>query len=297
MENHPIGSVMSLSYKQPRLAFLSLPLALGLLVCGEVQEGSDCATKSPGETCEDSSGCFDGQCYAIGAYPDDTPCTEDNQCVGLLCAQDTQACSRTCQNDQQCLAGWSCYSTQECKKNNSLTRGELCERSIFCSIQDTCAGGACQRPCAQGYTAQGCNEGEYCKVDEIPICVSSQCDPGASTIQCASPRTCADLDSGLGVCRTPCTLSFGTTGFINTCTRGIGLFETTCAPLGTDNQPYCIESDDTRQSGQACDGGQSLCPTGTACLSGGCRQLCTDTGHCPSGQGCTLVGSEIAACF
>jgi len=251
-----------------------------------------------------------------------TPCDDGLFCnVGEACAAGscTGGAARSCDDANQCTSD-ACDEAAGACANPDLPPGTGCDDGAFCTVGETCSGGACgagaPRACADlnACTADSCDEaGDTC-VNDSAVLDGMTCDDG---LFCTVPDTCAS-----GVCGGPargcsdanaCTSDSCNEGgdtcvndpvplngascddglfctVPDTCASGIcGGAARSCADLAFCTADTCNEAGDTcvndpvPMNGASCDDGL-FCTTGEICGAGTCgsgvARSCNDANAC-----------------
>ena len=213
-------------------------------------------------------------------------------CPGQFCDEDTNVCvnclenghcddAEICTNDF-CVAGECLYTNHN---------GVACDDGQFCTLTDTCSGGACVGsgdPCPAQMCDEGsdacvdcqnnpdCDDGNPCTDD---TCVASACVHVNNTDACDDGLFCTDTDScSGGVCvgsGDPCPGQFCDEDG-NACANC--LENSDCNDNDVCTNDFCLEGEClyTNNNGAACDDGRD-CTTGQDTCSGG---ICVGT-ECP----------------
>jgi subtilisin-like proprotein convertase family protein len=302
--------------------------ALDACASAPIGDGDPCddgAFCSVGETCQ-------GGVCGFGALRD---CQDENACTVDFCDESVKACVHEggplnglpCDDGRFCTTGDTCLASvcagtglrscndgnpctadrcdpllDACAHDGSGTDGLACSDGRFCTVQDTCLGGAClggpPNPCDDGNPctsdacdplldecandaalADGlaCDDGAYCTVGEA--CSNGICVGGA-------PRDCADAN--------PCTA--------DACNEVIDQCTHTQVPDGTacNDGLFCTIQETC--VGGSCAGGLARdCSDGNPCTADRCDeptgrclhdagalndQPCDDGNHCVVGERC-----------
>jgi cysteine-rich repeat protein len=245
----------------------------------------------PGEQCDDGN-TFDGDCCSSSCL---------YEAPGIGCTSDGNPCT----NDV-------CNATGICIHP---TNTAPCDDGQFCTVNDTCGGGACggtPRDCS--LATDQCNLGVCNEVSDLcvpqPVANGAPCTDGDACTQtdtcqggaCSgtNPVVCTALDQchDVGTCNPlsgTCSNPPKPDG--SACTDGNACTQTdTCAGgvCGGANPVVCTALDQCHDAG-TCDTGTGVCsnpskPDGTTCTDG---DACTQTDACTGG---TCTGTNPVVC-
>ncbi len=238
-----------------------------------IDQGAPCFvagnTCEPGK-CNASALCADAVVLADGAGCEDgLPCTLGDRCSDGTCVTGSL---RDCRAfDSDCTIGACDENTGQCRADTSEREGNACDDGLFCTVDDTCADGACSGK------ARDCSG-----LDDA--CSLGECDESAEqcvAVTVVDPADCSDDN--------PCT--------DDVCDPAAGCESFTNALPCDDDDPCTI--DDHCTEGQ-CRGEEHGCADNNACTYDnceagiGCRHTailgsCTDINRCTAGDAC-LVG-------
>ena len=300
---------MNLRHKTNYLIFPALALGLlfsfGITSCGD---DTNCLTQDCpcGDIYDCPNGehiCYEGQCYPDDHYPPGAACESSGDCHDTSICQDREnICVQLCDYPDSggCTSGFVCHSNSQCLPMHSFELDDACFDSRICPEGTSCPAEIfqCKVLCVNGYSTSECPPDRYCAVNSTPTCDVSRCVPGTPNA-CATPRICIDLGDDVGVCRHPCIYDYPEGGsYSDDCPDQIGYYPATCAPLGADEAPICIEAASTGGlTGASCNMAALRCRKGNICLSGKCRATCKTEGNCGTGYDCKSVGTAISACL
>jgi len=264
--------------------------------------------------CDDQNGCTDDSCNEDGDTCDNAnnsaPCDDGQYCTtGDTCGGGTcSVFSPTCDDANVCTTDSCDENADTCSNENNTNP---CEDGEFCTVSDTCSGGACgagpARDCgdANACTDDSCNEGTdvcdnvnntapcddglFCTVSDVcaagtcggapkdcgdgNVCTSDVCDEGADS--CTNPNNTDPCEDGL-FCTTGDTCAAGAcvAGPVNDCNDANGCTDDAC----NEDTDSCDNVNNT----DPCDSGVFCVIDGT-CAGGECvgtPRLCGDQNDC-----------------
>jgi subtilisin-like proprotein convertase family protein len=266
--------------------------------------------------CDDGNACTADSCDDVAGQCNNLPvgngigCDDGEYCtVGDICTDGTCAgTARDCSDASVCTAD-SCNEVSDECANMPVADGTACDDGAYCTVAETCVGGACG-----GGNPRNCSDGNQCTDDSCDdgndACVNANsaggtiCDDGA---YCTVGETCT-----AGACGGGSSLDC-TDG--NECTTDV-CNETSddCDhPAVVDGTPcadgeFCTINDNC--SGGVCGGAANPCDDGNACTNDVCDEIgdgcvstpvtdgtpCDDQAWCTIGETCTtgVCGGGIA---
>ena len=208
-------------------------------------------------------------------------------CFVIFCGATVSACALMldwdpeglpCEDNQICADGYSCL-VNSCILENSIAKGETCNRNIQCAGELVCANFTCASPCTKYYESSAeCPLGEYCMehVDEngnfAGHCqASALCTVGEP---CQEGRMCIEITTGSNACLLGCEISWSGEVYSDSCGGSQGVIKY-CQPLGKRDQLVCRDTSVPGQEvGQPCDLVENTCSRGLACVNGICKRYC-----------------------
>jgi len=241
-----------------------------------VTNGVSC---TDGQFCDGTETCQNGLCQGIPPCKSLAHCVESTDtCLNCIAAAEC--------NDNKICTTDTCSSGQCFNTNNTLP----CEDGNACTVNDTCAAGAC----ASG-SPRVCNDGK--------ICTTDSCDTGVgclfinNILPCDDNSVCTDGDQCLlGLCRPgvpidcededPCT--------IDTCSATLGCQHTGNQGGACDDEDPCTLNDVCDEG--ICEGTPVPCDdqiacTVDSCVGGACQHtpnhaVCIDGAFCNGQEFC-----------
>jgi hypothetical protein len=246
---------------------------------------------------------------AIGACTND-PLGQGANVCSLASAGVTIDCSKDSEGDQRSGDAWDCGADQYDADGGGPSCGPLglfdggpCDDGDACTLNDTCAGGACV-----GGSPQNCDDGNVCTHDtcsplmgciHTPIvcndrnpCTDDSCDPASGCVYTNNIRACSDGNA--------CTI--GDTCLGGRCVSG--------APRDCDDQSVCTV--DSCKPASGCVHTPITCNDNNPCTDDACNPVLgcvftNNTAPCDDGNACTqtdacdgaglCVGSNPRACL
>jgi MYXO-CTERM domain-containing protein len=192
----------------------------------------DCSGSVPNPQCQEAACDPDAQiCYAVsanesGSCDDGKFCTINDTCTSGVCTGETYDCADVI--DAPGCQSAICNELADTCDLQPINEGETCEDNLFCTMQTTCATGACtggpQRDCSAAVTEpqcqapacnevtdiceanaannmQSCDDNAACTIDDI--CMNGQCV--GQEISCADEVACTvdRCDEELGCIHEP----------------------------------------------------------------------------------------------
>ena len=286
--------------------------------------------------CNDDNACTDDTCAAAGicVYSNNTAsCSDGNVCNGaeVCSAGACEAGTPQVCNDGSVCTDDSCNPASGCTYTNNTAS---CDDGLYCTVSDTCSGGACTgaaRNCADANSCTddscndvadscvnsnntaSCDDGLYCTVsdtcsggactgsardcDDANVCTDDSCDDASdSCVNTNNTASCSDGNAcnGAEVC------SAGTcgAGTALVCNDGNVCTDDSCNPASgcafTDNTASCSDGD-ACNGAEVCSGG--ACNLGTALA---CNYIWyvgpagSDTNNCHGpAAACLTIGAAI----
>ena len=232
----------------------------GTCACLFSECGAGCCLE--GETCFEDSCCApvcDGkECGDDGCGGTCGDCSDDDACNGVEVCEEG-AClpgeAPTCDDENPCTDD-SCDSETGCV---NAPNTEPCDDGDVCTVEDTCADGACV-----GGAALVCD-------DENP-CTDDSCDPETGCANVANTEPCSDGDACNG--EEACADGVCQAGESPVCDD-----ENPCTDDSCDSEAGCISAPNT----EPCDDGDA-CTTADTCTDsacvGGAAPVCDDENPC-----------------
>jgi len=223
--------------------------------CQFVGQGATCFDDNPctvTDQCNQTGGCG-GNSVPDGTGCDDGLfCTTGDTCNGGICSGPAYDC-----NDSNFCTDDSCNEALDtCSNvNNALA----CDDGLFCTVADTCSGGACTG------SARDCSDPNFCTTDA--------CDEAANT--CTNTNNTLPCNDGLFCTVGDVCAGGACSGSARDCSDSTICTNDSCNEAGN----FCAHANNTL----ACDDGL-YCTVGDTCSGGQCTGPARD---CSDGQVCT----------
>jgi len=268
-------------------------------VLGQCGACAECTVVNHGVQCSCSNGYLGNPL---------TSCSLPIQKCNSYCQCDESGifCAETCNTDDQCSCGQTCYLGKCRNKCNpgSCAPGQLCQMgacvagcrtNLDCSGDKTCLNGQCLDPCAKG---QPCGENALCKVsDHRLLCLCPDGYQGEPTQKCTQYECQIDTDCENnkrcdgGVCRNPC-LESGVCGNNANCRVVNRKAQCSCAPGFLGNP----EIECQQPSPVSC--AKNPCGENARCreMPGGYECSCMSGCVGDPRKGCVCDGEQVNAC-
>ncbi len=259
--------------------------------------------------------------------PGTTTCEDDQ-----LCDVQTDSCVLTCTG---CIVGGVCYGNGQldplnpCRVCNTAASttvfvnndGAICDDGLFCTVNDTCSGGACSgssRSCDDGVA---CNGSESCN-ETTDRCAAGTTTCGADMLCDVQTDSCVVTCTGCvigGVCYGAgqldpldsckvCNPGVSTTAFTDNdgatcddglfCTVGDTCSGGTCSGTARDcsDRVACNGAETCNEATDRCDAGTATCGTNMLCdtTTDTCTQICDHGTVC--GTSCVDTNNDPNNC-
>lgn len=267
--------------------------------CGSLEGHADCDTKTKacckarGASCSANEPCCDG----AGACDQDLcgglACTEANE----DCSQDTDCCSRICQNnrcsasicrqdtfnctaDKECCSGFCDPARQACaippvcaQADQGCSLPTDCCDDLACVVAPGRAQGTCQTSTCVALTLE-CATNEQCcsgRCDPTSFFCASSCSPGGGT--CAADAECCDGSCTNHVCAGACSTSVCKAN-ADCCSQHCfdGFCSAECA--GFDSHPGCSSGGPLDSANDSCVA--AVCETDPFCCCNAWDDYCVE---------------------
>ena len=226
--------------------------------------------------CEAATGECTNPIKPDGAYcSDQNQCTARDSCQGGVCIGAT---TKTCEPMDQCHDPGVCNPATGACTNPTKADGAPCDDGLFCTIDDSCTGGACRgafRTCTLGTSCKSgaCDEErKECSGEAFPD--NSVCNDGNACTQ--GDKCTAGACAGVSY-----SCEDGNACTADQC-NGDGTCSRAFSPASCDDGNPCTHSDRCDPAG-GCVGVSYSCDDGNTCS----RML--NTSACNDGNACTTV--------